>query len=401
MSEPPRIAVVSPFLDKWHGTERVLTEQIERLSRMFNWDVHIYSKRVEDLEGSFTLHRISAIGGPYLLQFIWWLCANQFRRWRDQRFGKLRFDLVYSAGINCFDADAIAVHIVFNAYHKCVREQLELRRNPVREWPRILHRRLYYRLIMAIEKRIYRDPRICLSAVSKFAAREFVEFFGRTDIKVIPNAVDAEVFNSTARERLRSQARELLGLTPDKFVLLLVGNDWRKKGLHCVLEALAHADTPQLRLLIVGDDLPSAFGPLLDQLGLNDRVQFLPLRSDVLFYYAAVDIYVGPSIEDAFSMPPLEAMACGLPVIVSRAAGVSELISHGEDGFILENPRDAAALAQQVLRLYQDADLRRRIGENAARTAQNYSWERNTAATKEFLEEAIRLKQERRAATQK
>jgi glycosyltransferase involved in cell wall biosynthesis len=96
------------------------------------------------------------------------------------------------------------------------------------------------------------------------------------------------------------------------------------------------------------------------------------------FYYAAADAYVGPSLVDAFSLPPLEGMACGLPVIVSRHSGVSEIITHGVDGFILKDPQDAEELARLIRFLYENSDLRHHMGENASQTAKQYTWEKHT-----------------------
>ena len=79
-------------------------------------------------------------------------------------------------------------------------------------------------------------------------------------------------------------------------------------------------------------------------------------------------------------------MACGLPVIISRRAGISELIEGGVDGFVLQDPRDTRELARQIRLLYDDPALRERLSENAARTAQRLSWERNVEETKAFLD---------------
>ena len=73
--------------------------------------------------------------------------------------------------------------------------------------------------------------------------------------------------------------------------------------------------------LVVGRDIVDPYRSTLARLHLEDRVAFLPLRLDVEFYYAAADLYVGPSLEDAFGMPPLEAMACGVSSIVSSQVG--------------------------------------------------------------------------------
>jgi UDP-glucose:(heptosyl)LPS alpha-1,3-glucosyltransferase len=121
-------------------------------------------------------------------------------------------------------------------------------------------------------------------------------------------------------------------------------------------------------------------------------VSVLPVRKDVEFYYAAADAYVGPSLEDTFALPVAEAMACGLPVIVSASAGVSEIITHGEDGLILDDPRDATGLAMMIRRLCNDEAFRTRLGENAAATARKYTWEQNGLELAAIFEEILRRK---------
>ena len=92
-------------------------------------------------------------------------------------------------------------------------------------------------------------------------------------------------------------------------------------------------------------------------------------------YYAAADAYVGPSLDDAFALPPSEAMACGLPVITSRQNGGSEIITHGCDGLVLESPTDSQGLADMMRMLLNDTALCNRLGAVAVETARRYTWE--------------------------
>jgi glycosyltransferase involved in cell wall biosynthesis len=105
---------------------------------------------------------------------------------------------------------------------------------------------------------------------------------------------------------------------------------------------------------------------MIRRLGIDDRVEFLPLGSDVEFYYAVANVYVGPSLEDTFSLPPAEAMACGLLAVTTRMAGVSEIITHGEDGLILEDPADAPTWSEWLQRRSSDPDLRSRMAKAPA-----------------------------------
>jgi UDP-glucose:(heptosyl)LPS alpha-1,3-glucosyltransferase len=215
-----------------------------------------------------------------------------------------------------------------------------------------------------------------LTVISQKVAADLQRFYGRDkNMTLSYYGRDPLHFSAKSRAGLRQEARRLLDLDESDFAVLLVGNDWKKKGLPCLLEAVESLKAPAIKILVAGSDTK---GPYLAAIRrLENRLRFLPLRRDVEFYYAAADTYAGPSLEDAFALPPMEAMACGVPVIVSREAGVSEIITHGVDGFILENPRDSRVLASLIQELYTDADLRHRLGENAANTALKYTWEGN------------------------
>jgi UDP-glucose:(heptosyl)LPS alpha-1,3-glucosyltransferase len=232
-----------------------------------------------------------------------------------------------------------------------------------------------------------------LAAVSKLVSTQLEKHFGRTDSVVIPNAVDTVIFNSEARLARRSVSRQSLKLDDSDFVVLLIGNDWKKKGLDQLLRALAIIEIP-IQLLVVGKDDPGLYRSALRQLRLEDRVRFLAPSADVLSFYAAADAYVAPSLEDAFGLPILEAMACGLPVIASVQAGASENVVDGTTGYILRDPMNHVELAEIILRLAGDRSVARGIGAAAAKYVQaSVSWDRNVSATREFLENALGSRQ--------
>jgi UDP-glucose:(heptosyl)LPS alpha-1,3-glucosyltransferase len=393
-----QIVVVSPFLDRRHGTERCIIEQIERLSTTYGWGIHLFSQHVENVNGLLTedpkstatgfirWYRVSDIPAPHLLKFLWWFFANRSARKRALKRDEERSLLVYSPGINCLDANAITVHIVFHEFYARVRHELALLKVPVSRWPVTLHRKMYYKLVMALERRIYTNPKVHLAAVSKLVSAQLEKHFGRTDAVVIPNAVDTVIFNSEARLARRSVSRQSLKLDDSDFVVLLIGNDWKKKGLDQLLRALAIIEIP-IQLLVVGKDDPGLYGSALRQLRLEDRVRFLAPSADVLSFYAAVDAYVAPSLEDAFGLPILEAMACGLPVIASVQAGASESIIDGTTGYLLRDPMNHVELAELIRRVAGDRSVAHKLGAAAAQYVQaSVSWDHNVSATRDFLE---------------
>ena len=382
-----RIAVVSPSVDKRHGTERRVAEFISRLADQY--ELHIYSMRVEDIDLSRVVwHRIPRLPGPYLLTYLWWFIANHLWRRLDRSRGIVP-DVVYTPGVNCLDADAVSIHILFNSFRESIHNALQLSQNSIVDWPRIVHRRLFYRLIATLEPYVYGRADVCIAAVSNRIAADLRRFYRPlAEVSVIYNGIDPDRFSPEHRARLRVASRNTLSIRNDEFVLLLIGNDWRNKGLSCLLNAMAQVADPRLHALIVGSDNPVPFRHLTTELRLEGRIQFCAPRADAEQYYAAADAYVGPSLNDAFAQPPAEAMACGLPVITSRKNGGSEIITHGCDGLILEDPTDSRGLADMIRNLIDDASLRNRLGAAAAETARRFTWERNAAQMRDFFEKA-------------
>jgi len=385
-----RVAVLSPFVDRRHGTERSLAEIVERLAKHHGHEVHLYSQRVDGLQVApfetreqnssqrIFWHRVPRLPAPHLFAFLFWMFANRFCRLFDRWFRHLHFDAVFSPGINATSADLILVHVVFHRLR-----ELQQQRSSSRF--RGLHRLLYYRLLCFLENRIYRRKELRLAAVSTHTARQLAQYFGRRDAFVVPNGVDLSFFSPASRLALRDAARQKFGYSPDDILLLLIGNDWRNKGLPTLLEAISRLNHPSLRLCVVGSDAAAEFLPQVQSLHLSDRVKFFAESSEILPFYAAADIYAAPSLEDSFNLPVLEAMACGLPVLVSRLAGISEYIADGVDGILLQDPGDPGTLAASLSLLLQQPELGRSLGENAARKARQFSWDRQADAIHRLL----------------
>jgi len=390
-------------VDRQHGSERALAELLERLARDYNCAIHLYAERVEDLPladnklpassepGGIVWHKVPSIPGPHLVKFVAWMFANGFLRWWHRVFRSRSFDLTLSPGINCLNADVIIVHAVFRRLQELAQAKGSAETRPS-GLLRGLHRRAYYGLLTALERRLYSDRRTALAAVSNRTADLLDQYFHRSDIHIIPNGVDMREFSAPARAARRDAARWRLGLRETDFVLLLIGNDWRVKGLPAVLQAMAQLPALPLHLLVVGNDAIEPFRENAKRLAVLDRCHWESPRPDVITFYAAADTYVSPSLEDSFGLPVAEAMACGLPVITSTYAGVSGLIHNTVDGFVLPEPEDTQTLARIVERLYRDAEFRRTIGEAASRTAQHWTWDRSAAEAWQLLQRLVKTK---------
>lgn len=373
-----------------------MAELAERLAFTHGHEVHLYCQRVEDVQlsqvlegnaqgGGIHWRKVAVVPGPHVLRFLGWYFLNRRARQKDSAKSGLYFDAVFSPGINCSDADVILVHAVF---HRLAELQAQFGGGGLRG----LHRRLYYWLLCRLERKIYTDRRAALAAVSKHTAEQLARYFGREDVSVFPNGVDIGVFHPIARESQRKSARLRWNFADSDVVVLLIGNDWRNKGLGTLLEAAAKCSDLPMRLLVVGGDNPLSWRAAISRLGLSQRVTFVPPSSNVLDFYAAADILAAPSLEDSFNLPALEAMACGLPIIASVSAGISSLLRHGTDSFILENPQDSTVLSSILKQLCLEKDTRLSIGKCAAQTATRFTWDNSVNELIKFMEDAVRKK---------
>jgi len=199
-------------------------------------------------------------------------------------------------------------------------------------------------------------------------------------------------------------ARERLGLNPDEFTILQLGRMVPRKGVDNVIRGLAHicrkGDTCA-RLLVVGGDseqpdpeVTPEIGRLMEvaqEEGIADHVTFVGQRGrDVIrYYYAASDVFVTTPWYEPFGITPLEAMACGTPVIGSNVGGVKYTVRDGATGFLVP-PKDPVALGEKLRLLYRSPALRSRFSRQAIQWVnERFTWEKVAAQIGDVYEELL------------
>jgi len=256
------------------------------------------------------------------------------------------------------------------------------------------------RAILGIERRIMRlGSYRRVIAPSLLVRRQAVRLFGaRPDrTEVVYNGVDARAFAGAGEG---AAVRERLGIGADDVALLFVGQNYRRKGLDTVLEAMARTGDGRFHLIVVGREKGSAYRRTAARLGIGAHVHFAGTTDRIADYYAAADALVFPSLYDPFANVVLEAMAAGLVVVASRTTGASELIRHGQNGFVIADGRAVDALAE-VLPHLADAELRRRLGARAAQVAAVMTPELNARATIEVYRSVVAEKRAERKRRRK
>ena len=231
-------------------------------------------------------------------------------------------------------------------------------------------------------------PRVL--AMSRMAQEQILDRydFPPDQIDVLYCGVDTTEFHPGSSQVWREDFRRQHETGPTATVILFVGNDYRRKGLATAIESLsrlqegsradgkkAGGSRASTVLWVLGKDRRQAqYESLASRKGVQAR--FLGARGSPRDYLRAADVFVFPSLYDIFGNAALEALASGLPSIISARAGVSELVRDGVDGLLLRDPEDPEELRGHIQRLLP-SDARSQISREARKTASLYSLEKH------------------------
>lgn len=128
-------------------------------------------------------------------------------------------------------------------------------------------------------------------------------------------------------------------------------------------------------------------------LGLQKRVRVLPFQANMTTFYQAIDVLVLPSLNEAFGLVVLEAMSYGVVPVVSNIAGVAEVITHGQDGFIFNRKKQPVwQLYQVLMHILQNPMLVKTMGKMAIKTSKQFTWQRFTDTIVEHLQQSVELR---------
>jgi glycosyltransferase involved in cell wall biosynthesis len=218
--------------------------------------------------------------------------------------------------------------------------------------------------------------------VSEASRRDILQFYPEADperLQVVPNAIDETLLADPGEEEMErvKERYQIRGR-----VVLYAGNIKPHKNLDRLIQAFGllkqrpgHED---LKLLIIGDEIgkyPS----------LRRRVEGAGVRQDVRFFgfvpeqtlaalYRLASVFAFPSLYEGFGLPPLEAMACGTPVVTSNVSSIPEVVG---DAAVQVDPYDTAAIADGLARVLSDETLRATLVKRGYERAQHFSWERS------------------------
>ena len=201
-------------------------------------------------------------------------------------------------------------------------------------------------------------------------------------IAVVPNGVD-DTFHPIQNQTLIAEFRRQRDI-PDK-IILFVGTIEPRKNVGTLIRAYAQlrAKGSVEHKLVIGGSVGWMYEPifaLVEELGLSEEVLFPGFLSpeELTLWYNAAELFAYPSLYEGFGLPPLEAMACGTPVITSNASALPEVV--GKAGIMLD-PHDADAWAETMERVLLDAELCDSLKKAGLKRAQQFSWQKTAQMT--------------------
>lgn len=287
---------------------------------------------------------------------------------------------------------------VYRADDGCHREWLRRRANASGFLKRlgILLKPLNW-TILALEKRLYGSPGLkAVVALSRRGKEEIINHYGLSakKIRVICNGIETSGLSFDDRVRQRARVREEFGLGPDDVVLLFVGTGFERKGLVYLIRALKVLKDRNpglgLKALVIGKGSTRRYENEARRLGVGSDVVFAGPVKGATRCYPAGDVFVLPTIYEPFGNTCLEAMAAGLPVVVSEVAGASEVIPESA-GEVVRDPTDPVELAGKISAFLDDS-RRERAGQSAREEAGEHTLKANVDGLMELIEEVRREK---------
>ena len=344
------IGMVVHYFDRSEGTGGYVVELLNRIAQQHQVTLYAAGIRAGVPLGVDIVHVPALRGRSYATILSFPAAFAAVRR---------RHDLVHSQGWVANHADVVTAHIVLAAWGEQARIA-GVRTGRGERW--------LGGFVTRREAALYGNPSHSrfIIAPSRKAQDELASFYGRQQrVHVVPHG-----FPEAHTCSNRTEARRSLGLPEEPQMALYVGS--APKGLATAIEAVARAST-SIHLLVLSGSAAPHYLSLASRHGLDRRIHWLGHVADPRQAYAAADVLLHPTIYDTFGLVVAEAMAAGLPAIVSRTAGVTELIEHGVSGWLIDVSVQEARIALETV--FGDARLRARLSAGALRVAQQRSWD--------------------------
>ncbi len=360
------------FSKKKGGAERYLVDLCARMAAEGH-EVHVYTEHHDEEDPTIYFHLVRTIPFPRSARLL----SFAIRATREIENGN--YDITFGVG-NTLKADILQPH--GGVHWAWFWRSLRAYENPILKTVKLLGRIFSVKQWVNgwVENSPYQPKRLrAVIAISDMVKQDMMRWYQIPEerIHVVYNGVDIERFHPRNR-RYREEIRRRHGIK-DEFVLLFVSNNFRMKGLVSLIKALAGTkkeNSPPFRLFVLGRDRQESYSVLARQMGVSEEVIFVGSSDEPEKYYGASDLLVHPTFYDACSLTVLEALASGLPVITTCFNGAGGIITQGQEGFVISDPRDDQVLSEKIS-FFLSRETLKKASVAARSLAERHSLERN------------------------
>lgn len=358
----PRIAIIAYKYGSLGGGERFVQELTERIAATGKYELHVFANKWMSQCTSITFHKVPVVAFSVFMR-IWGF---------DQLVGRMirngNFDVVHSHW-GSSHANVYSLHGAPHVYW--VRDILKRRRI-----------KLASRVMFALDRKmIAQGLGKIFMPVSSLLQRTYQSEYGQLPgtWKVVQPGIDRSAFDLLDRKNVRIDLRKKYSIPDSAVVVLFVGMNFETKGLGTVIRAVGLLRSTQpnspIHILVVGRGNIKKYKQIAAEYGCADAVTFAgPQIQGIERFYVAADVFAIPALYETFCMVVLEAMAAGLPVIISENMGVKDIVQHGVNGFVLPNGDQVSAVTECLNKL-SDSKLREAMGAAAYETSKAHSWD--------------------------
>ncbi len=277
-----------------------------------------------------------------------------------------RRGLVHSAGVG-HRADVVSAG-------SCHRAAVEIQR--ALPASRLHHRNLglFDRISLADEHRLMTASTTkAILAVSRLVRDQLLHWYDLPPDKVvvIPNGIDVAKYTGPLD---REVTRVMYGLEERAFTIGFLGNEFDRKGVQTIIEALPLLRDLPLRAVIAGGDDPGPYMRMAAELRVDGSIHWTGRIDRPESFLRVLDLFVFPVHYEPFGMVVPESMAAGVPVITTRTVGAVEDLKEGEEVLLLDDPHSASELAGQIRRVFASNDLRIRLAAAGKLASGRFAW---------------------------
>lgn len=353
-----------PFFNEKGGIERHLVALVGHLNAKHNITVMCYDSNPK------LIPNVNYLLIPYikLFPFLEYLLFSLIT---SCYLLSIKSDIIHIHGASGLTGDVVTAHSVHKAWFINSLQKLPFLS---KSWILKILNPVHYVTIL-IEYLQYNFFPLKVIAVSNNVKNDLITYYQvkQDNITVIYNGTDTNVFNPDLKSIPNNKLKNELHLS-NELVIGFVANEFKRKGLQTLIRSLHKSIVSNYKVVVIGKDDPLEYQDLIKYFGLEQHFIFAGSVENVQDYFSLFDLFILPTVYEAFGLVILEAMSYEIPIIVSKVSGVEEFVIHNFNGLMVEDFLNIDEWVNTINYAIQNPIEIRRMAQNGRQTALQMDW---------------------------